>query len=529
MIKRIALLLFIGLAFAQEITIAVLDFDGDGVSQSETRTLTNRLRDEMFNTGIYIVLERGKMDEVLKEQGFQQTGCVTSECAVEVGNMLGVQQMIGGSIGKVGNIYTVSARMIDVETGKVLKSANYDHIGDIGQLLIKGMKNVVNQLITGRKVKSGVIQTKGKGTLYIKSTPSSADVWVDGYKVEGKTPLTIPDLDEGSHTLQIVKQQFELTKTASVKANEITKVDAVLQLSKENLNVFSTPDGASVSIDGRSQRGLTPITVKNLSVGQHTVIITKDGYERHEAQINIEKDTTNRYSVNLEKITGLTVIGNIRDATIQIINKNIKEFEEITDERFSYVNRMIVLPKGDYVLKVIKKGYETYLQHFSLKSCEKKTINVELILITGTIKVSTEYPPETEVFLYTSNHIIIESGLANNRSIWKVKPGSYIIKIICPGYFTLKKDIQIIGNDIIRISDPLESNEWILKEIRSLKMKRNRSFIFAGLIAGTGGLLRSLDLADSLAPVFFSVGGVTFSLPFYYHSKIGTLTKMLAE
>jgi TolB-like protein len=149
MINRITLLLFIGLVFAQDVTIAVLDFEGDGVSQSETRTLTNRLRDEIFNTGIYIVLERGKMDEVLKEQGFQQTGCVTSECAVEVGNMLGVQQMIGGSIGKVGNIYTVSARVIDVQTGKVLKSANYDHKGDIGQLLIKGMKAVVQQLITG--------------------------------------------------------------------------------------------------------------------------------------------------------------------------------------------------------------------------------------------------------------------------------------------------------------------------------------------------------------------------------------------
>jgi len=150
MTKHIILLLFIGLVFAQEITIAVLDFDGDGVSQSETRTLTNRLRDEMFKTGAYIVLERGKMDEVLKEQGFQQTGCVTSECAVEVGNMLGVQQMIGGSIGKVGTVYTVSARIFDVQTGKILKSANYDHIGDIGQLLLKGMSAVVQQLITGK-------------------------------------------------------------------------------------------------------------------------------------------------------------------------------------------------------------------------------------------------------------------------------------------------------------------------------------------------------------------------------------------
>ena len=155
MINRIILLLFIGLSFAQEITIAVLDFEGKGVSQSETSTLTDRLRDEILKKGVYNVLERGLMDDVLKEQGFQQSGCVTSECAVEVGNMLGVQQMIGGSIGKVGNIYTVSARVIDVQTGKVLKSANYDHIGDIGQLLLKGMSAVVQQLITGKSSQVG--------------------------------------------------------------------------------------------------------------------------------------------------------------------------------------------------------------------------------------------------------------------------------------------------------------------------------------------------------------------------------------
>jgi hypothetical protein len=32
--RCISLLLFLGLAFAQDVTIAVLDFDGDGVSQS---------------------------------------------------------------------------------------------------------------------------------------------------------------------------------------------------------------------------------------------------------------------------------------------------------------------------------------------------------------------------------------------------------------------------------------------------------------------------------------------------------------
>ena len=113
----------------------------------------------MFKTGVYIVLERGKMDEVLKEQGFQQTGCVTSECAVEVGNMLGVQQMIGGSIGKVGNIYTISARIIDVVTGKVLKSAKYDNIDNIETLLTQGMQEIALKLV-GNEFELKEIQKK---------------------------------------------------------------------------------------------------------------------------------------------------------------------------------------------------------------------------------------------------------------------------------------------------------------------------------------------------------------------------------
>ena len=56
MINRITLLLFIGLVFAQDITIAVLEFEGKGIPQSEASILTDRLRDEIFNTGSFNVI-----------------------------------------------------------------------------------------------------------------------------------------------------------------------------------------------------------------------------------------------------------------------------------------------------------------------------------------------------------------------------------------------------------------------------------------------------------------------------------------
>ena len=132
--------------FAQKSNVAILQFDAANISKAEVGILTDRLSTELVKLGSFTVVERAQMEEVLKEQGLQQSGCTTSECAVEVGALLGVDKMITGSIGRIGSLFTLSARIIDVESGKILKSANYDHIGDVGQLLIKGMKDLAYEL-----------------------------------------------------------------------------------------------------------------------------------------------------------------------------------------------------------------------------------------------------------------------------------------------------------------------------------------------------------------------------------------------
>ena len=126
--------------------IAVLEFEGNNIPSGEVRALTDRLRSELVTIGQLTIIERGKMDEVLKEQAFQQTGCVSSECAVEVGKLLGVENIITGSISRVGTIYSVSARAFSVASGEIIKTAVYDHSGDIGGLLTQGMKKVAEEL-----------------------------------------------------------------------------------------------------------------------------------------------------------------------------------------------------------------------------------------------------------------------------------------------------------------------------------------------------------------------------------------------
>ena len=94
--------------------IAVVDFKGNNVMEGDCSALTDRLRLELFNTKHYKVIEREMMDEILKEQKFQYSGCVTDVCMVELGEMIGVKKIIGGSISRVGSTYSISSRIIDM-------------------------------------------------------------------------------------------------------------------------------------------------------------------------------------------------------------------------------------------------------------------------------------------------------------------------------------------------------------------------------------------------------------------------------
>lgn len=122
-------------AASSKVTAAVLDFEGAGINKMEAVTLTQRLGSELVKTNVLIMVERNQMNEIMEEQGFQQSGCTSAECAAEIGALLGVQKMITGSFGKIGNTYTIDARMFSVETGQTEKTVTKTYKGEVDDLL----------------------------------------------------------------------------------------------------------------------------------------------------------------------------------------------------------------------------------------------------------------------------------------------------------------------------------------------------------------------------------------------------------
>ncbi len=158
---------------ARKTTVAILDLEPKGVPETEVSALSDRLRTELFRTGVFDAMERGKMQDILKEQGFQQSGaCNTDACAMEVGQLIGVEKMVSGSLGKVGKTYTVNIRMIDVRTGRIERSVTEDYTGEIDKLLTVVMKNVAYTLAASVQADGAKKTDKKVNDQALKSEPA---------------------------------------------------------------------------------------------------------------------------------------------------------------------------------------------------------------------------------------------------------------------------------------------------------------------------------------------------------------------
>ena len=154
--KRLVLLLTIFIAALSALTIvskaevtpvAVIDFEGAGISASALTALSEIFRYELMGTGLYDVMDRTNMEEVLKEQGFQMSGaCTDLGCMVQVGQILGVSKIFGGTIGQLGTKYVISVKMIDVETSHLEKMEMESYIGPLENMDIP-VKNIVLKLL----------------------------------------------------------------------------------------------------------------------------------------------------------------------------------------------------------------------------------------------------------------------------------------------------------------------------------------------------------------------------------------------
>jgi TolB-like protein len=290
-------------------TIAVMDFGGLNVTKEDAASLTDRFRFELMKTKKFDVMERNEMNLILQEQEFQKTDCVDQSCAVEAGKLIAVKKMIAGTVSKVGGIYSVNAKLLDVQTGRVDQNVNEDCDCPVEKVLTETMQRIAHKLsgleVTDKKTQIEI--RRGDASVFVKTTPDGANMFLDGRMIDGITPVTIENLIAGKHTLKVKKGDLAATLEVDLVSNKVKRLDIILQKQTTVLKIMSVPSDAETYLFGKKPgawiRGgqLTPAIFENINADTVPVTIFKVGYSDTSFRMPIVRNDENTVSISLRE------------------------------------------------------------------------------------------------------------------------------------------------------------------------------------------------------------------------------------
>jgi hypothetical protein len=188
-------------------------------------------------------------------------------------DVLGAIAVLHGPSGNVVSQCTTPCSFSD------LQPANYS---------LEVRKQGYQSMQTALQVKAGpaqdqkvALESMAKGLL-ISSHPAGADVFINGDKQSGQTPVTLP-LRAGSYNLVLRLPGYQAyAEKVQVKDNIQTQINAELaQKSADHVawaQVSSTPKGAEIFLDGSSTGQYSPARVQVPS-GLHTITLKLNGFQ----------------------------------------------------------------------------------------------------------------------------------------------------------------------------------------------------------------------------------------------------------
>ena len=157
------------------------------------------------------------------------------------------------------------------------------------------------------------------GRITVRTTPAGARVTIDGKDV-GKSPLTVPNLPRGTHTVRVMRDGYTTIERRVVITPSQPASTLTLNLARgaappaarppaapesrspqtASLTIESRPSGATVIIDGK-RVGTTPLALPGVSVGTHAVRMEMAGYKPWTASVPVVAGEKNRVAASLEQ------------------------------------------------------------------------------------------------------------------------------------------------------------------------------------------------------------------------------------
>ncbi|GAA6741896.1 PEGA domain-containing protein [Thermus oshimai] len=273
------------------------------------------------------------------------------------------------------------------------------------------------------------------GVLLLRSTPSGAEVYLDG-SLRGRTPLDLT-LPEGRYSVELRLSGYEPYRaTVQVRAGETARLEARLTPEPRTgtLLLESTPSGAEVYLEGRLQ-GRTPLRL-TLPEGTYRVELRSPGYEPYTAQVRVERGRETRLSAQLRPL---------QTGTLELDSRPQGAEVYLDGRLVGRTPLRLSLRAGSYELLLQAPGYAAYQARLEVRPGETLRLSADLLPLQATLELYLN--AEARVFLNGE-----EVGRAQGGYLrLQVPPGTYELTLVAPGYRTLVQTVQILGNQVLRL------------------------------------------------------------------------------
>lgn len=160
------------------------------------------------------------------------------------------------------------------------------------------------------------------GTLAIRSSPSSAEIYIDEEYMDLLTPETFKRLDVGDHVITLQRYSksrevtdsytFEIEVVAGRKKEIFIHIPEAVTSEEEweeeaitgYLSIKSTPSSAEIWLNGVDTKTLTPETFKDLSVGKYDIRLRAFSralavWDEYEFSVVVEKNRKTEVKINI--------------------------------------------------------------------------------------------------------------------------------------------------------------------------------------------------------------------------------------
>ncbi|MDH5561940.1 MAG: hypothetical protein OEY59_13905 [Deltaproteobacteria bacterium] len=115
--------------------MAVLDLQADGLTPVQIKAFSEIFRSQLSDLGLFALVSSAEINRLNPDKIQESTGCSRDECAVIIGEQLGVDRSLSTQIFKLSEShYILSAKVLDIKDAMMIQSKTVEHRAGIDEL-----------------------------------------------------------------------------------------------------------------------------------------------------------------------------------------------------------------------------------------------------------------------------------------------------------------------------------------------------------------------------------------------------------